>query len=83
MSSLLESIAVARRYEEEAAEILGAYINTQPQMAYNYSAEAAPVAAAPAPGAPGGGGGARKGGGQASSGGAAEAGEGKEEEGKE
>jgi len=47
MSSLLNSIAVARRYEEEAAEILGAYINTQPQMAQNYAAEAAPAASAP------------------------------------
>lgn len=51
MSSLLESIAVARRYEEEAAEILGAYINTQPQMAYNYSLDSAP-APKPAPTTP-------------------------------
>jgi hypothetical protein len=42
---LLNSAAVARRSNEEAGTILGAYINTNPTMALNHTAEPAAAAA--------------------------------------
>ena len=50
--SLLNTAAVARRSDEEASEILGAYINTNPSMALNRTNDTAP------PQSPKGGGGA-------------------------
>jgi hypothetical protein len=44
-SPLLNSSAVSRRSGEEAGEILGAYIATNPAMALNHTAEAAPTQA--------------------------------------
>lgn len=38
MSSLLNSVAVGRRKDEEAGELLQAYIDTQPEMAFTHSA---------------------------------------------
>jgi hypothetical protein len=45
-SALLNTAAVARRSNDEAGEILKAYIETNPSMALNHTAEPA-VAAAP------------------------------------
>jgi hypothetical protein len=42
-TNLLDSIAVARRSEDEAATILQAYIATAPQMAQTYTPAAAPT----------------------------------------
>lgn len=57
MSNLLNQLAVGRKDGEDAQELLGAYLGTQPNMAFNHTAEAAPSAPAAAPGAPGMGGG--------------------------
>jgi hypothetical protein len=43
-SPLLNSAAVSRRSGEDASEILGAYIATNPAMALNHTVEAAPPA---------------------------------------
>lgn len=55
--SILNQLAVGRKDGEDAQELLGAYLGTQPSMAYNHTAEAAPSAPAAAPGGPGMGGG--------------------------
>jgi hypothetical protein len=44
MSSLLNSIAVARRQGSDATEILSAYIQTQPAMTLNHTTDNAPAA---------------------------------------
>lgn len=44
MSSLLNSTAVGRRSEDDAREILGAYIMQAPEMVLNHTVEAAPAA---------------------------------------
>ena len=38
MSNLLNSTAVGRRKDDEAGELLQAYIDTAPQMAFTHSA---------------------------------------------
>lgn len=43
-SKLLETAAVARRSNDEAGEILGAYISTNPTMALNHTQEVAAAA---------------------------------------
>lgn len=43
MSSLLNSLAVSRQKGGNAAEILSAYISTQPGMVLNNTAENAPT----------------------------------------
>lgn len=46
MSNLLDTVAVSRQSGENAGEILGAYLDTAPQMALNRTVEAAPEATA-------------------------------------
>jgi|GEM_PF-1247808 len=43
MSSLLKSTAVGRRSEDDAREILGAYIAQAPAMVLNHTLESAPA----------------------------------------
>lgn len=56
MSNLLNTLAVGRKDGEDAKSLLGEYLKTSPDMAFNYTAEAptpapsGPAASAPGPG---------------------------------
>jgi hypothetical protein len=57
MTNLLDSLAVGRKEEKDAKELLGAYLSTEAALMFNHTPQSAPSAPAAAPAGPAGPGG--------------------------